>query len=307
MGGSGGRTGSYFSANDAETLREEATRRLEQSRIDAEVNKLLQEELAELNDRDIEKTSSYLEQIERALEDRIESFDRLLFGGSIAKHTYADGLSDIDSLVVLKGEAVAGETPADVRERFRQLLMQQLPRGEIRDIRAGRMAVTVEYRDGTKIQLLPAVQSGREISISSADGSSWNQIRPREFTRDLTDCNNRLGGAVVPAIKLAKAIVAIRLGDVRPSGYHLEALAVAAFRDYSGPRTPKAMLTQLFERASRDVLRPIPDVTRQSPYVDQDLGSANSPARHNLSRGLQRIGDTMSKSRTIADWHALFE
>lgn len=307
MGGSGGRTGSYFSARDAETLREEATKRLEQSRIDAEVNQFLQEELADLNDRDVETTSTYVEEIESALEAHIESFDRLLFGGSIAKHTYVDGLSDIDSLVVLKEESLAEETPAEVRDKFRQLLTRQLPQGEIRNIRTGAMAVTVEYRDGTEIQLLPAVQSRQGISISSADGSSWTHIQPREFTRQLTECNRRQGNAVVPAIKLAKAITASRLGGVGPSGYHMEALAVAAFEDYSGPRTPKAMVTHLFESASRDVLRPIRDVTAQSPYVDEDLGPANSAARRNLSGGLQRIGSLMSKSPSIADWQALFE
>ena len=42
MGGSGG--GSYVSPNDLKVAREETRRRLEQSRIDAEVNALLQYE-----------------------------------------------------------------------------------------------------------------------------------------------------------------------------------------------------------------------------------------------------------------------
>ncbi len=305
MGSRGG--GSYLSARDSRLLREEARRRLEQSHIDAEVNSYLQQELAGFNDRDTDKVNRYLEQIEHALEERMEPVDHLLFGGSVAKHTYVDGLSDIDSLVVLSDESLADMSPANVREKLRDTLTRCLPQGEIREIRVGKMAVTIEYRDGTEIQLLPAVQRAGRISISSADGGSWTEIRPREFASRLTESNKRQGGAVVPAIKLAKAILANRLREDSPSGCHVEALAVAAFSDYSGPRTPKAMVTRLFERASSDVLRPRRDVTGQSLYVDEELGSANSPARRSLSRSLRQLGEMMSRSQSIADWRALFE
>ncbi|MCL4553512.1 MAG: nucleotidyltransferase [Candidatus Marsarchaeota archaeon] len=304
MGGSGG---SYFSPKDIESLREEARRRLEQSRIDAEVNSFLQRELVGINDRDSDKVDRYMEQIESALRDRIEEVDRLLFGGSVAKHTYVDGLSDVDSLVVLKDGSLESESPAQVREQFREALERQLPRGNIQSIRTGNMAVTIEYRDGTEIQLLPAIQIGNEISISSRDGRSWIQIRPREFAQALTESNRAQGGAVVPAIKLAKAILDVRLGDKSPSGYHTETLAVAAFRDYTGSRTPKAMLTHLFESAAERVLRPIGDVTGQSRYVDDSLGPADSAARRHLSNAFREIAKTMSQSRKISDWHALLE
>lgn len=303
MGGSGG---SYLSTRDLEVLRDEARTRLEQSRNDAEVNSFLQQELADLNNRDIDTINRYLGEIEGALDDRIESFDRLLFGGSVAKHTYVDGLSDVDSLVLLTDEALAEKEPAEVRNEFRSTLMRNLPQGEIQEIRVGRMAVTVTYRDGTEIQLLPAVQSKGNISISSEDGKSWIQIQPKAFAQDLSRTNRKQGGSVVPAIKLTKAIVANRLGDKGPGGYHLEALAVAAFRDYSGARTPKAMVTRLFERASKDILRRIQDVTGQSRYVDEALGPANSGARRELSRTFDKIAKITSESPSVADWRTLF-
>lgn len=306
MGGRGG--GSYLSARDLEALREEARRRLDQSRIDAEVNSFLQQELAGFNDRDVDAINRRLEQIEISLEGAIESIDRLLFGGSVAKHTHVDGLSDVDSLVLLRDDALAEKDPAEVRNDFRTALVRNLPRGEIQDISVGAMAVTVKYRDGTEIQLLPAVQSKRgNIQISSEDGRSWSQIQPKAFAQELSRINRRQGGSVVPAIKLAKAILANRLGARSPSGYHLEALAVAAFRDYSGQRTPKAMVTELFARASTSILRPIQDVTGQSRYVDQALGSANSAARRELSRTFEQIGKMMSGSQSVAEWRALLE
>lgn len=306
MGGSSG-GGSYLSSKDLQELRDEARRRLERSGADAEINSFLQHELADFNERDTDTINRYLERIEQALEGRIDSVDRLLFGGSVAKHTYVDGLSDVDSLVLLADLALADKNPAEVLRDFGDALRRRLPEGEVRDIRVGRMAVTVTYRDGTEIQLLPAVQSRGSVLVSSADGQAWSQINPKAFAQDLSRINRRQGGAVVPAIKLAKAILANRLGDETPSGYHLEALAIAAFRDYEGPRTPKAMLTEFFTKASSDVRRPIQDVTGQSRFVDQDMGPEESPARRELSRAFEQLSQISSKSQVVADWRSLFE
>ena len=267
----------------------------------------LQHELTSINDRDTERVNRYLEAIERALADRIDDVDRLLFGGSVAKHTYVDGLSDIDALVLLGDESLSDDAPAEVRSEFAQALRQTLPQGAVRSVREGAVAVTVEYRDGTEIQLLPAIRTGDDIAVSSWDGQSWSAIRPRRFAQDLTAINQSQGGAVVPAIKLAKSIFASRLGDAAPSGYHVEALALVAFRDYAGLRTPKAMLTHLVDRASHDVLRPIRDITGQSQHVDESLGAENSAARRALSRNLVRLARTMANSQSVDDWEALLD
>ena len=104
------------------------------------------------------------------------------------------------------------------------------------------MAVTVEYRDGTEIQLLPATRTGEDVAVSSWDGQSWSSIRPRSFAEGLTAVNQSQGSAVVPAIKLAKSILASTLGNAGPSGYHVEALALAAFRDYEDRERRKPCL-----------------------------------------------------------------
>ena len=174
MAGSGG--GSHFTRNDIESLRAEAAERLQRGRLDADVNSLLQQELAAIHDRDTERINRDLGQIEDLLRDQVDAFDRLLFGGSVAKHTYVDGLSDIDALVILGDESLVSQSPTEVREQFRDLLVRRLPQGNIDRVSAGNMAVTVEYRDGTVIQLLPAIESDGEISISAPDGNSWIDI-----------------------------------------------------------------------------------------------------------------------------------
>src|SRR4051812_29202634 len=100
MGGGGG--GYSLDARELQKLREEAQARFDRAESESEINAFLAERLVAINERDFEAVDRHLDAVEDVLRDRIEEFDRLRFGGSVAKHTYVDGLSDIDSLVILK-------------------------------------------------------------------------------------------------------------------------------------------------------------------------------------------------------------
>ena len=302
MGGSG--TGGIF-ASDIASVLEEARRRLQESQVDSAVNSLLQQELVSVNSRDVPLVSEHLDSIQEALAGKGHQIERLQFGGSVAKHTYVDGLSDIDALVLLEDESLGEQSPSDVRRDFAESLRRALPQGNIKIIREGAMAVTIEYVDGMEIQVLPAARTASGIAVSSWDGNSWSPILPQAFARALTKANQDQGGGVVPAIKLAKSILANNLDGVAVSGYHMEALAVEAFRAYSGPRTPKAMLAHLVEYASQGVLTPIRDMTRQSRYVDDYLGETNSSSRLGLSRSLATLAKTMARSQSSDEWMEL--
>jgi hypothetical protein len=305
VGGSGG--GHYrLTPTDVNRIREDAEAQLERSRTDSEINTLLQRELSEMNDRDTERVGRRLDEIEQALRDEVEEFERLLFGGSVAKHTYVDGLSDIDSLALIDEASARDRSPDEVREDLARTLKGQLNMGDVERIDIGRMAVTVTYRDGTTVQLLPAVKQGDQQAIPSADGKEWTRINPTAFSDRLSRLNSEKAGAVVPAIKIAKAIIANTLPDEeRPSGYHVEALAIAAFESYNGPRTQRAMAERFFSAACKDVLKPIADVTGQSPYVDAHLGEAGSPPRIALGRRLAQIAKMMQEARSASDWQDL--
>ena len=303
----GGSDGINPTEHDLDELRDEVRQRLEQGQIDAEVNDLLLRELIAINERDVDAVNRYLERIEDALEDDVEGFERILFGGSVAKHTYVDGLSDVDSLVLLRDESLEDLRPADVLKQFEDTLLRKFPQGDVIETSVGKMAVTIKFSDGTEIQLLPALRSTDHVSVAAEDGESWSRIDPQAFAERLTDSNKNQGGAVVPAIKLVKAILRNKLGDEKPSGYHVEALAVEAFRDYTGPHTSKAMVTHLIESASRDVLQPISDPTGQSRHVDDALGDGGSAARQALATSLTAIAKTMTTSASLDDWRALLE
>jgi hypothetical protein len=305
MGGTGSGNPFKINPSEAEKRRKEAEKAAKVGIIDAEVNAILNKRLIEVNRRDTEAVSKRLDEIQKALGDQIEGLDRIFYGGSVAKQTYVEGLSDIDSLVVLRAAEYGDLSPGEAMEKLQKALDARLNRQEASDIRVGDLAVTITYADGLEVQLLPAVEQGNQLSIASPFGSKWSAIEPKAFTQRLTAINQSQAGAVVPAIKLAKVVLASEPDSRRPTGYHLEALAVAAFQHYSGPRNPKAMLTHLFESAAANVKRPIPDVTGQSHQVDAYLGGEGSTKRRKVAEGLRGVTRRMKNAPSVKAWEAL--
>jgi hypothetical protein len=304
VGGSG--SGSYGVPREAAAARrreaEEASRA---AQLEAEVNSLLNHRLIEVNRRNNEEVNERLEEVQAALADHIDGIDRLLFGGSVSKETYVEGLSDIDALLVLDAASYGDLSAEQVQERLARGLESGLDMGKVVAIRPGDLAVTVYYKDDLQLQLLPAVERDRQLSIKALGANRWVAIEPRKFAEALTAANKAQAGAVVPAVKLAKSILASAPDSGRPSGYHLEALAIAAFKEYTGPRNPKAMLTRLFESAAQDVKRPIADLSGQSRHVDEYLGAADSKERRAMSRELTRYAHQMRNAPSADAWRAL--
>lgn len=297
MGG-GGSSSYSGTPEDLARTREEVRQALQQQQLVAEINQFLAEQLAAFNDRDTDAVADKLDQIEQALQSVGHEVERLLFGGSVAKHTYIDGLSDVDSLVFL--DSAPGVGPAEVIDAFAVALRAGLPHSQVAEVSTGHMAVTVRYRDGTTVQLLPATERGEHTVIPSPDGMSWKAVRPHKFTEKLTDVNQRNSNGVVPAIKLAKGLIGGFAEEQRLSGYHVECLAVDAFKAYTGPRDRASMLNHLLGHAAQAVLTPTSDLTEQSVHVDDHLGVAGSAARRNVARSL-RAAETRLRSADSVD------
>jgi hypothetical protein len=304
MGGTGGRYSGPRSDDLLERINK--AREKERERLDGQVNDLIRELLARYNDRDTEKVSERLDDIRERLDD-VAEIDSMFFGGSVAKHTAVDGLSDVDALVVLDREKIGADSPQDLIDSFHRLLYQSLPRSEVESIRKGRLAVTVTYQDGQEIQLLPALRSRQDVRIASSDGSAWQNTKPRAFERALTDSNRKMNGSLVPTIKLVKSVVSDLPPQKQLKGYHVETLAVDAARGYTGPKTPRALLLHTLEHSSRRVLRPIADVTGQSRVADGYLGPENSVQRRNVSQTLAGIKRRLEAATTVAQWRAVLD
>ena len=98
--------------------------------------------------------------------------------------------------------------------------------------------------------------------------------------------------------------------SLRLSGYHLESLAIEAFRNYSGRQTHREMLHHFWNFAQNQVQRPIADSTGQSRHVDDYLGNANSIARRKTSNAISGILAKIKRAenmRSLEVWRAILE
>jgi len=307
MGGSGG--GGFLGSSKPVELAQQLRKAEEGARdefFQAAASGLLAEKLADFNDRDVAGIRRILDRIKADLADELEAEVDLLFSGSVAKHTYVDGLSDVDALVLLAPEAATGETPADLRSTFADRLRARFGRNTVRE---GKLAVTLTL-DEKEVQLLPAMRKGERFLIATADGAQWAKINPKAFADRLSRTNSELGGKLVPVIKLAKAVIAGLPEQRRLSGYHVECMAVEVFEGYDGAKTPKTMLQHFFNSAPTRVQSPIEDSTGQCSYVDEYLGASGSLQRQIVADALDRIARRIRNAdgaKSVDQWRQLLE
>jgi tRNA nucleotidyltransferase (CCA-adding enzyme) len=310
MGGSGGFFHGYTDMDKIKEMVEEARTKTKSESYETEVSEKLNELLVEFNNRDTDKIHSHLDTIKSLLEQDIDGTVELRFGGSVSKHTYVDGLSDIDCLVLLKDPQLASMSSQQVLQYFQEKIIQRL--GKNGNVSIGNLAVTIEYQDGTKIQLLPAIKIGSGFVIPATSGTQWSKIiRPDKFATRLTIVNQICNGKVVPAIKLVKAIIYKLLPKEQClTGYHIESIAIEAFKSYSGPMTTKAITEHFFEKAKDLVKQNIRDRTGQSVNVDDYLGNEGSTLRIAISNSLDQISRNINSANARADitaWLSMFE
>jgi hypothetical protein len=272
------------------------------NKVAAGLNQLL----AQANDRDADAINKHLDEIRKTLDKETDGTINILFGGSVSKHTYVDGLSDIDALVTLNGTDLEQKSPGEVKAIFARMLKERYPKSKIW---TGKLAVTLQFSDGCQIQLLPAIKSGNGFNIAGSSGKKWSQIDPQKFAEKLTKVNQSNGGKVIPIIKLAKSIIGNFPQSQKLTGYHVESLAVEIFKNYKGEKTPKAMLEHFFKQASSRVLSPITDKTGQSVHTD-DMGKPNNALRKTVASALDRISRKMTRAdntQSVDTWKELFE
>lgn len=305
MGGSGGGGGYIPSSSDNVRRKIEEARQKERVHLDNEINQFLQSELAIYNERDAELTRERLGEITGLLGES-NQIDNLLFGGSVAKHTYVDGLSDVDALVVLDRKDSQGLSSDTVLDEFFLKLDQSLPRKEILSIRRGDLAVTVQYKDSSEVQLLPAIRVGDELKIPDSSTTGWNKTNPKIFQKQLTNQNERLNGMLIPTIKLVKSLVSDLPKQQQLTGYHIESLALDAAKDYHGPMTPKVMLSFILDHTASRARTKIKDASGQSQHVDEYLGESNSARRILASQAIAGLKRRLDAATSITQWKAMF-
>ena len=130
--------------------------RLRQPANDDQINGWLRDWLRDYNDRDTDAINRHIQVLRDTLEQTDYDVLPTSFGGSLSRHTYVDGLSDVDVLARINDSTYSGQSTRDVIQRMAELIQQRLPNTKVR---YGDLAVTVEYSDGIEIQVLPAIQT----------------------------------------------------------------------------------------------------------------------------------------------------
>lgn len=271
-----------------------------------EVNGCLRNVLRDYNDRDVEAINRHLRGLRDALELQDGDVIPTLFGGSVSKHTYVDGLSDVDALCIINDSSLSGQSPRDVIRVMKERITRRMPDTTVS---IGNLAVTVKYADGIEVQLLPAIRTKTGVRIAEPGTNTWSQVvHPERFARKLTQVNQANNGQVIPTVKLVKGLAAhtIRNDNDRISGYHLESLAIEAFRNYHKQYDLKSMVTHFNQFASKAVLRPITDPTGQSRHVDEYMGAASSGQRRRAAELFNQMQQELDQCKTNGDINNLF-
>ena len=278
-----------------------------QTMTDEQINGYLRDKLRDYNDRDTEAINRHIQGLRDALEQTGNDVLPTRFGGSVSRHTYVDGLSDIDGLVRINDSSLADKSPKAAIQKMAELIQRRMPNTKVG---TGSLAVTVTYTDGHEIQLLPAIRTRNGYRIANPARNEWSGvIHPERFAQKLTQVNQANSGQVIPAVKLTKALAhrLIRSDRDKITGYHIESLAVEAFRNYRGPTDLKGIVRHLTDYSATAVHQPIRDSTGQSRYVDDYMGGQGSAARQSAAANFRRMRDSIDRCASKADLDNLFD
>ncbi|WP_456364901.1 nucleotidyltransferase (plasmid) [Priestia aryabhattai] len=298
MGGGGGYN---IPSKTLSQLEQEKQDRINQEKLEADINQHIKDYFQRINNRDVEGINRHLETIKSALEKDIEGFIDLKFGGSIIKSTYSKGISDVDMLVQINNGHLRTAKPIEVLHHFKEQIQKRLPKTEVE---IGKLAITVKFASGHEIQLLPSIKTETGYRIPRPGENKWsNVIRPSKFAEKLTNVNKSNGNKVVPLIKLMKNINASLPEQRQLSGYHLESLAIDAFKNPANtPKTYRGMIEHFCRHAQGAVLKPITDSTGQSVHVDTYLGNAGSSDRKKASNTFKQLLKKVDKANSLNAW-----
>lgn len=302
MGSSGGR-GYDYKQRDIKAAIDNSFSETDRENFETKIADIINNLLLKYNDRDVVEIEKRLEEIKNIISQELEGTVNLKFGGSIEKHTYVDGLSDIDTLVLVNKTEFS---PQEIKDHIANELRKALR--DVQEITVGNLAVTVKYNDGKELQLLPAIKSGDKYKIQDPKSNTWSEINPQAFTDKLTKINQVTNGKLVPAIKIIKGINEQSPDNRKLTGYHIESIAIEAFKDYSGESTTKKIVTHFFDKAREVIKNPIKDKSGQSIHVDEYLGKKNSEERKRAQYQLEFINSKIqaaNNSKSIESWRSL--
>ena len=179
MGGGGG--GTFNSRTPEQIVRQvrEAEDKTSVAEFEGELSAMLGEWLAKCNDRDADLVRQRLDSVKEALEGVIDgSFDQL-FGGSVAKHTYVNGLSDIDSLILIDGTGLVNQSPQAVLTRMREIIGQRVFFLSVVQLKTDWKGRSDAHKRTLDIYAEVKREARYLIALGSIDEEAWRRVLAR--------------------------------------------------------------------------------------------------------------------------------
>ena len=111
---------------------------------------MINERVSEVQ-RDADTTRERLDDIKEIIEEDDIGTVEMRFGGSVMKHTYVEGLSDVDVLIIINKSELSEASPSEALEYIKTRI-NEANLHDVENVRVGNLAVTVTFSDGEEIQ-----------------------------------------------------------------------------------------------------------------------------------------------------------
>ena len=95
------------------------------------------------------------------------------------RSTDVNSLSDVDVLLIVNQSSLVSRPPAEAIEYVKDIVVRSMSQNVVR---TGKLAVIVDYSDGSEIQLLPAKRTLHGVRIAEPGNTQWSDvIQPDKF------------------------------------------------------------------------------------------------------------------------------
>ena len=133
-----------------------STQQPRQTMTNEQINGYLRNLLRQYNSRNTKAIDRHIRGLRSILERGENGVMPTRFGGSVSRHTYVDGLSDVDLLITINDSSLSGQAPKAIIREMAELIKARFPKNKVWE---GNLAVTVAYADGHELQVLPDIRS----------------------------------------------------------------------------------------------------------------------------------------------------
>lgn len=194
--------------------------------------------------------------------------------GSLWKHTFAFGVSDIDVLCSVNSSELS---PHHVVSRLASAF------SSTSSIIKHQTHVTLPSPFGVTIDIVPVMVVSGEIVLIHSSGDRWVRARPELFATVLHHANLSSRNTLKPSIRVLKSLLSRCSFAPLLKGHHIEAICMHASSEFAGNFKVTTLLEFILSQLPRLAGLHLVDTSGQLRFIDDYLGASDSNERRRLS------------------------